>query len=95
MKDYKKTNYKAFDDNTEKERDIAVKLDLDDRIYQTSQKQVFISLKDHKPNFAIKPTCRLLNPTKPELGKISKQLIFSIAKSVKEKQPALNQWINT
>ena len=95
MKDYKKTNYKAFDDNAEKERDIAVKLDLDDRIYQTSQKQVFISLKDHKPNFAIKPTCRLLNPTKPELGKISKQLISSIVKNVKEKQPALNQWINT
>ena len=84
MKDYKKTNNKAFDDNTEKERDIAVKLDLEDRIYQTSKKQAFISLKDHKANFINKPTCRLLKPTKSELGKISKQLISVNVKNMKE-----------
>ena len=95
IKDYKKKDDEAFDADTKKERDIAAKLELEDRIYQTSKKQAFISLKDHKPNFVNKPTCRLLNPTKPELGKISKQLISSIVKSVKEKQPALNQWINT
>ena len=94
MKDYRKTDDKAFDNNTKEEKEIAVKLELDDRIYQTSKKQAFISLKDHKPNFVNKPTCRLLNPTKPELGKISKQLISEIVKNVKEQQPALNQWKN-
>ena len=95
MKDYKKIDEKAFDDNTKKERDIAAKLELDDRIYQTSKKQAFISLKDHKPNFHNKPTCRLINPMKTELGKISKQIISEIVKNVKEKQVRLNQWIST
>ena len=53
----------------------ATKLELDDRIDVTAQKQAFITLKDHKPNFRNNPTCRLINPTKPEIGKISKQIL--------------------
>ena len=64
-KDYKKTNDDIFENNTKKDKELATKLDLDDRIYKTSKKQAFITLKDHKPNFNNKPTCRLLN-IKPE-----------------------------
>ena len=67
---------------------------MDDRIYKTSKKEAFITLKDHKPNFNNKPTCRLLNPTKPEIRKISKQKIAKIVKIVKEKTN-FNQWKNT
>ena len=51
-------------------------------------------MKDHKPNFSNKPTCRLLNPTKPELGKISKQKLANIVKVVNEKTK-FNLWRNT
>lgn len=34
----------------------------------------FITLKDHKPNFITNPKCRLINPSKSELGKVSKFL---------------------
>ena len=51
---------------------IAKKLHLDDRINTTAKREAFITLKDHKPNFANNPTCRLINPAKSEIGKISK-----------------------
>ena len=37
-KDYKKSNKKAVDDITKVDKEIATKLDLDDRIYSTSKK---------------------------------------------------------
>ena len=67
---------------------------MEDRIYKTSKKQAFITLKDHKPNFINKPTCRLLNPTKSEIGKISKQKLAKIVKVVNEKKK-FNLWRNT
>ena len=73
---------------------IATKLELDDRIDVTAQKQAFITLKDHKPNFRNNPTCRLINPTKPEIGKISKQILEKINTDVKT-ATKLNQWKNT
>ena len=46
---------------------IAKKLHLDDRINTTAKREAFITLKDHKPNFANNPTCRLINPAKSEI----------------------------
>ena len=34
----------------------------------------FVTIKDHKENNRNNPKCRLLNPTKPELGMISKNI---------------------
>ena len=50
---------------------IAKKLDLDERVNTTAIREAFITLKDHKPNLANNPTCRLINPAKSEMGKIS------------------------
>ena len=41
-----------------------------------------------------KPTCRLINPTKPELGKFSKKIIENINKQLIEKLK-VNQWKST
>lgn len=60
----------------------------------TADKDAFITLKDHKPNFANKPTCRLINPTKSEIGKVSKQILDRINNSIANKYD-LNQWKNT
>ena len=67
---------------------IATKLHLDDRINITAKREAFITLKDHKPNFVNNPTCRLINPAKAEVGKISKQLLDRI-------NLELNEWKNT
>ena len=65
---------------------IAKNLDLADRINTTAERESFITLKDHKENFKNKPKCRLINPCKPELGKIRKQLLEKIVKVVNDKQ---------
>ena len=63
---------------------------MEDRIESFPPRDAFITLKDHKENFRNHPKCRLINPTKSEIGKISKQLLDSIIVSVR-KQSGLNQ----
>lgn len=67
---------------------------FDDRIDTTANKDAFISLKDHKPNFANKPTCRPINPTKSEIGKMSKEILNRI-NSKFTKANRFNKWKNT
>ena len=84
-KDYKKTNMEAVDEVTKVDKEIVTKLDIQDRVYSTTAKQAFVTLKDHKPNFNNNPTCRLLNPTKTELGRIAKQKLAKINAEVRDK----------
>ena len=58
------------------------------------RKEAFITLKDHKDNFASKPTCRLINPATSELGHVSKSMLERIVSDVMSKS-SLNQWRNT
>ena len=74
-------------------KDIAMKLGIDDRVDATADKDAFITLKDHKPNFANKPTCRLINPTKSEIGKVSKKTLDRINSTIAKKRN-FTQWKN-
>ena len=74
-KNYKKTDRAAINNIIKADIHIAKNLDLAGRINTTAERESFITLKDHKENFKNKPTCRLLNPCRPEIGKISKQLL--------------------
>ena len=40
---------------------IDMKLDLADRINTITERESFITLKDHKEDFKNKPTCQLIN----------------------------------
>ena len=94
-KTYKKVTPDTADSIELKAKDIAKKRQLDGRIKcTTAKREAFITLKDHKPNFANNPTCRLINPAKSEIGKISKQLLDRINTTLVSKL-RLNQWKNT
>ena len=82
-KKYKKSSEATVREVTKEDRRIATKLELSDRIDVTAKREAFITLKDHKPNFRNKPTCTLINLCKPELGKVSKQLVEKIVYDVK------------
>lgn len=69
---------------------IATQLDIQDRTERIAERQAFVSLKDHKENFANNPTCRLINQAKCEIGRISKQLLQRINTDVRNKT-SLNQ----
>ncbi|GFO49153.1 hypothetical protein PoB_007565800 [Plakobranchus ocellatus] len=83
IKEYRKTGAQATHEVAIEDKNIAERLDLTDRIETTAKREAFITLKDHKSNFQNKPTCRLINPCKPELGKVSKQKISHVINEVK------------
>ena len=56
--------------------------------------EAFIILNGHKDNFPNNPTCRLINPTRSEFGKVSKQLLTKINDTV-VRQTNINLWRNT
>ena len=92
-KAYKKVTPNTTNPIESEAKNIAQKLDLDDRINLTAKREAFITLKDHKPNFVNNPTCRLINPAKSEIGKISKQILDRMNTNVNKLR--LNQWKNT
>ena len=47
-------------------------------MFGNDKQNCFITLKDRKLNFQSKPTVRLLNPAKNELGRISKTTLDKI-----------------
>ena len=76
-------NYKIDDDNTidqinKDTCNFASKLNINDRLWKFKKKEASILFKDDKPNFINKLQSRLINPSKTELGKISKHIYIYI-----------------
>ena len=59
-----------------------------------TKQECFITLKDRKEEYITNPKYCLLNPTKSQLGKISKQILPKINKTLRSKL-ILNQWQNS
>ena len=99
LRDNVTTNYQKAKNNTvnninREAKDLASELELSDRVRQLPLKNAFVTLKDHKPNFDSNPKCRLLNPTKSEIGIISKKIISNINNTIRN-MTNLIQWTNT
>lgn len=93
-KQYKKVDDKVIDDINKEAKKVTKKLDISDRVEKMPKKDAFITLKDHKQNFSLNPQCRLINPTKSEVGKISKIMLQNINSKIREKS-GLQQWQST
>ena len=93
-KTYKKSNDELVRELDGQSARIAERLKLDDRIEKLAMKEAFITLKDHKPNFSDHPTCRLINPSKSEIGTISKHILDDINTCIIT-STKINQWKNT
>ena len=91
---YKKTKDETIASLNKRSAEICRNLEIDDRVEKYQSSSAYILLKDHKPNFLSKPQCRLINPAKTDLGKISKQIIERITLAVKN-VISVNQWRNT
>ena len=93
-KSYKKVNKDEVNNINKKAKEIASNLELDSRIQCYAERPAFVYIKDHKENFPNTVKCRLINPAKSEIGKISKSILDDINKIVREKTKFL-QWRNT
>ena len=59
-----------------------------------AKNEAFITLKDHKPAFNDHPTCRPINPSKSEIGVVSKHVLDEINSAIIS-GTQINQWKNT
>ena len=88
---YKKANDKVVNQINNEAKEIADELELSDRINQLAGKNAYLTLKDHKKKFNSNPSCRLINPTKSEIGKVSKIILERANKIIKMKLGVM-QW---
>ena len=75
-------------------RNLAENLELDERIEVIAHKEAYVTLKDHKHNFENNPKCRLINPAKSNMGRISKIELQKINAKIRQ-ETGLLQWCNT
>ena len=73
---------------------IAKNIKLDDRIKNLAKTSAFITSKDHKENFRFSHPCRLINPWKSELGKVSTALLENVNTNLVDSLK-INQWKDT
>ena len=93
-KSYKKADNSVPNTITSKDKQIAESLGLDDQIEVSANRDSFITMKDHKPDFANNPPCRLINPSKSEIGIISKEILDDINTKLTQTTKA-NLWRST
>ena len=79
--------------NTEA-RKIAEKYKVDGNLDQICEQQCFVTIKDHKEDFRINPKYRLINPTKSEMGRMSKIILDKLNNQLREATNC-NQWKNS
>ena len=73
---------------------ITEKLPLSDRIEKMQETEAYITIKDHKESFPNKIRCRLINPSKSSVGRISKVNLDKINDNI-QKKTSVNQWKDT
>ena len=93
-KTYKKSNKSKISNINWEAKKITGKLSLDDRVPRLQETEAYITVKDHKDAFPNITPCRLINPSKSSIGKISETILDRINKSVVT-STKINQWKNT
>ena len=93
-KEYMKSSNKDVNKVNSKSAVIAKKLQLEERMEYFTSLDAYVTIKDHKENFPARTTCRLINPAKTDIGRVSKQLLLRIAEEVRQKIN-VNQWRST
>ena len=94
-----KKTYREADQSTQLNIDreaktISKTLQLEKRMERYAERPAFISLKDHKENFKHNTKCRLINPSKGEIGIVSKKLLEEINNKLNN-HLCYNQWRST
>ena len=90
----RKTNKNFVNKINKDAKKIAKPLSIDDRVQKIQESQIYTTVKNHKANFPHSSRCRLINPSKTDIGKISKtildEIIIHLVSSIK-----VNQWKNS
>ena len=91
---YEKAPLDIENDINREARQITDELEISDRVEPMAQKEAYITIKDHKERFPNDVKCRLINPAKSNIGRISKNILENINRQIRLKYN-LNQWRST
>ena len=78
----KKSNRNKVNNINYEAKTLCEKLNIDDRLQQMQETEAFITVKDHKEGFPHTLPFRLINPSKSDIGKISKSILDKINKAI-------------
>ena len=92
-KTYKKCNTNKSNSINFKAKQIARKLKIDGRVQKLDENEAYVTIKHHKEGFPDKISCRLINPSEADIGKISKQILDRVGNTILVKNK-VNQWKN-
>ena len=81
-KTYQKCNANKSNSINFKAKQIASKLKTDDRVQKLDENEVYVTIKDQKEGFPEKISCRLIKPSKTDIGKISKQMLDRVSNTI-------------
>ena len=90
-KTYKTSNRNRVNDVNLDAKKIADKLKIDDGVKKIQETEEFLTIKDHKEVLPHTLSFRLLNPSKSDIGKISKSLLDAMNENIL-KYTNVNQW---
>ena len=72
---YKKCDSNAIEIINKEAQKIISNLKIPGKIPKLQQQDAFITFKDHKPGFPNKPKCRVINPSKTNIGQVAKKIL--------------------
>lgn len=93
-KHYKSAPDGMYEDTNKKAKSLAEQFKIDDRVEVLAKSEAYLKLKDHKSNFEQAVPCRLINPAKSEIGRISKAILDRVLSDIR-KATTVNQWRST
>ena len=93
-RDYKLCDNEVIDNINNEAFTIINNNNIQGKIPKLDRSAAYITIKDHKDNFPSQIKCRLINPSKTHIGKISKSIIDKIVMDIRVKT-GLVQWKNS
>ena len=93
-KDYKKSSDAVVKSVNKRSAEIAKQLELDNRMEVYSDSKANMLIKDHKAGFPGNVSVRLINPSKTDLGRVSRCILQDLISDVNH-AIKLNQWRNS
>ena len=91
---YKMANRRKVYDINNETKSIAKQLSIDDRMERMYENESYITIKNHKEHFPNKISCRLINPSKSDIRKISKTILDKVITKIVS-LTNVNQWKNS
>ena len=93
-KTYKRSEVDQANNIDKKAKVIAESLGIENKVMQCKQAACYTTLKDHKSDFNVSPSVRLINPCNQDVSRVAQISLKKLIRRIKVKHN-INLWENT